>query len=142
MKASCLCGIVAFEIEGDIPNVYQCHCSLCRKATGAAANAATIVERAAFRWTGGESDIRSYSKPSGFRSDFCSVCGSPVPNRLGNSDLMWIPVGLLDDHVRSRIAVHPHTKSAAGWETESDGCIRLEHGPESLEALSRLLQTD
>ncbi|PSF15386.1 hypothetical protein C7H10_00470 [Marinobacter shengliensis] len=26
-----------FEIDGEIPNLYQCHCSRCRKATGAAA---------------------------------------------------------------------------------------------------------
>ncbi|WP_446685632.1 GFA family protein [Marinobacter arenosus] len=44
MKGECLCGNVKFEIEEEIRNLYQCHCSLCRKATGAAANAATFVQ--------------------------------------------------------------------------------------------------
>lgn len=36
MKGECLCGNVKFEIEEEIRNFYQCHCSLCRKVTGAA----------------------------------------------------------------------------------------------------------
>ncbi|MBY6193073.1 GFA family protein [Marinobacter hydrocarbonoclasticus] len=50
MKGECLCGSVKFEITEEIRNLYQCHCSLCRKATGAAANAATFVNEHAFRW--------------------------------------------------------------------------------------------
>ena len=40
MKGACLCGKVRFEILGEVPNLYQCHCSECRKATGTSANAA------------------------------------------------------------------------------------------------------
>ena len=82
MKGECLCGSVSFEIEGDLPNLYQCHCSLCRKATGSSANAATLVNEEHFRWLSGQSEIRSFQKPTGYRSDFCSVCGSPVPFNL------------------------------------------------------------
>lgn len=139
MKGECLCGTVKFEIEEEIRNLYQCHCSLCRKATGAAANAATFVQDSAFRWVSGESDIRSYKKPSGFRSDFCSVCGSPVPNILRGSGMVWIPAGLLDELDTSRISAHLHTKSAAPWEQESAECVRLDGGPDSLESLNKLL---
>lgn len=139
MKGECLCGNVRFEIEEEIRNFYQCHCSLCRKATGAAANAATFVQATTFRWVSGESDIRSYKKPSGFRSDFCSVCGSPVPNILGDGKMVWVPAGLLDGVVASQISVHLHTKSSASWEQESAECVRLDGGPDSLESLNKLL---
>ena len=139
MKGECLCGNVKFKIEEEIRNLYQCHCSLCRKATGAAANAATFVQDSAFRWVSGESDIRSYKKPSGFRSDFCSVCGSPVPNSLRGSGMVWIPAGLLDELVTSMISAHLHTKSAAPLEQESAECVRLDGGPDSLESLNKLL---
>ncbi|MEB4591355.1 FMN-binding negative transcriptional regulator [Candidatus Thiothrix sp. Deng01] len=43
MKGSCFCGSIAFEISGEIPDLYQCHCSECRKTTGAAANAAATL---------------------------------------------------------------------------------------------------
>jgi hypothetical protein len=139
MKGECLCGNVKFEIEEEIRNLYQCHCSLCRKVTGAAANAAAFVQATAFRWVSGEKDIRSYKKPTGFRSDLCSLCGSPVPNSLRGSGMVWIPAGLLDELVISRISAHLHTKSAAPWEQESAECVRLDGGPNSLESLNKLL---
>lgn len=139
MQGECLCGSVKFEIDGEIPNLYQCHCSLCRKATGAAANAATFVQRSSFRWISGENQIRSYQKPSGFRSDFCSVCGSAVPNSLRDTEMVWVPAGLLNELVTSRVSVHLHTTSAAPWEQESADCVRLEGGPESLDSLKQLL---
>ncbi|MGC3873119.1 GFA family protein [Halomonas sp. GXIMD04776] len=139
MKGECLCGEVKFEIEGKIRNLYQCHCSLCRRATGAAANAATFVTAQRFRWVSGENEIRSFLKPTGFRSDFCSICGSPVPNRLRGTDMVWVPAGLLDELIESRVSAHLHITSAAPWEQESTGCVRLDGGPDSLESLNKLL---
>nr|WP_298410396.1 GFA family protein [uncultured Halomonas sp.] len=139
MKGECLCGEVKFEIEGKIRNLYQCHCSLCRRATGAAANAATFVSAQRFRWVSGENEIRSFLKPTGFRSDFCSICGSPVPNRLRGTDRVWVPAGLLDELIESRVSAHLHITSAAPWEQESTGCVRLDGGPDSLESLNKLL---
>lgn len=139
MKGACLCGSVTFKIEEPIRNLYQCHCSLCRKATGAAANAATFVQCAAFHWLSGEGLITSYKRKSGFRSDFCSICGSPVPNNVSNSSMVWIPAGLLEEPVASQVSVHLHTRSAAPWERESAECIRLEGGADSLASLNNLL---
>ncbi|MCE7523734.1 GFA family protein [Alloalcanivorax xenomutans] len=139
MQGECLCGSVKFEIDGEIRNLYQCHCSLCRKATGAAANAATLVPSSSFRWISGQSGIRSYQKPSGFRCDFCSVCGSPVPNSLRGTEMIWVPAGLLTGLAASRVAVHLHTASAAPWAQESTECVWLEGGPGSLESLNKLL---
>ena len=139
MKGECLCGNVKFEISEEIRNFYQCHCSLCRKVTGASANTATFVQGNAFRWISGESDIKSYKKPSGYRSDFCSVCGSLVPNSLRDTSMVWVPAGLFDEPVASKVSVHLHTESAAAWEQDTADCVRLDGGPESLEALNHLL---
>ncbi|WP_242634365.1 GFA family protein [Marinobacter salicampi] len=139
VKGECLCGQIQFEIDGALPNLYQCHCSLCRKATGAAANAATFVDRENFRWVTGEILITSFQKPSGYRSDFCSACGSPVPNQLRGSELMWVPAGLLQGELTAEVAVHLHLSSSASWERDSDGCLRLEAGPENFESLQQAI---
>ncbi len=139
MKGECLCGNVKFEISEKVRNFYQCHCSLCRKATGASANTATFVQGEAFRWMSGERDIKSYKKPSGYRSDFCSVCGSLVPNSLRDSGMVWVPAGLLNEPIASKVSVHLHTESAATWEQDAVDCVRLNGGPESLKALNSLL---
>ncbi|RFA29272.1 aldehyde-activating protein [Alkalilimnicola ehrlichii] len=140
MKGDCLCGEVRFEVDGALPNLYQCHCSLCRKATGAAANAATFVHKQNFRWLAGQHKIASFQKPSGYRSDFCSLCGSPVPNPLSGTDLVWIPVGLLNGPLQAEIKAHLHLSASASWERDAADCLRLAAGPDSLDSLHRVLQ--
>ncbi len=117
LRGKCLCGKVSFEISGDIPAMYQCHCSLCRKQSGAASSAATIVARDTFRWACGEGNISSWVKDTGFRSDFCSTCGAPVPNPLRDLPYVWVPVGLLEDAQDLVIRLQVFTESRAKWDT-------------------------
>ena len=91
MIGKCLCSAVQFKITGDVPNLYQCHCSLCRKQSGAASNAATLVHKDKFSWKSGEDKITRYKMEDGFTSYFCSICGSPVPNPLRDTDKIWSP---------------------------------------------------
>lgn len=96
---SCLCNEVKFSITNEINTVYHCHCSLCRKQTGTGANAATLVSKDKFEWLSGFELIRTYKKETGFTSSFCSKCGSSVPNLVGTTHFMWIPLGLLDEDI-------------------------------------------
>ena len=116
MNGKCLCGAVEFKITGDLLNLYQCHCSLCRKQSGAASNAATLVHENNFSWLCGEDKITRYKMEDGFTSHFCSLCGSPVPNPLRDTDKVWIPAGSLPGDIESQIAVHIYTDSKASWE--------------------------
>ncbi|MDU1953835.1 MAG: GFA family protein [Atlantibacter hermannii] len=74
---------------------YLCHCSLCRKQSGVGYNLATLVKDSAFRLIKGKNCIASWSKPTGYRTDFCTVCGSTVPNSLRDVPYVWISVGLI-----------------------------------------------
>lgn len=116
MKGSCLCGAVRFEISCDIPGLYQCHCSLCRKSTGAGSNAAFIVDSTGFEWLEGTTEITSFVKPTGYRVDFCKHCGSPVPNRLRDLAKIWVPAGLLDEDPMVKVAHHLFVDSKASWD--------------------------
>lgn len=81
----CLCGDVQFRVNTEIQRMYHCHCSLCRKQSGTAANAATLVNQQNFEWIAGISSISCYQKDTGFRNYFCQRCGSPVPNLVGTT---------------------------------------------------------
>ncbi|MFI0472678.1 GFA family protein [Halomonas sp. HMF6819] len=139
MTGECLCGEVKFEIDGKLPNLYQCHCSLCRKTTGSTANAATFVSEIDFRWVSEQASIRSFQRPTGYRNDFCSLCGSSVPNKLRNTAMMWVPAGLLNEETSARVAVHLHFESAPEWDQEAPYCQWLDKAPKSLEALNAAL---
>ena len=116
MIGKCLCGAIEFETEGKRPNLYQCHCTLCRKQGGSASNSGTIIHQSSFCWKSGENKITRYRKDTGFSSDFCSICGAPVPNQLRNTDKVWFPAGSLEDDEGLQIVAHIYTRSRADWD--------------------------
>jgi len=118
MRGECICGEIAFEVSGDLPKLYQCHCSICRKQAGTASNTGLIVKQDNFRWLIGQEKVTSYVKPTGFRSDFCSKCGSVVPNPFRDKPYVWVPAGALDDSEPLEIVVHICVGSKASWDTQ------------------------
>jgi len=117
MHGHCLCGQVEFEIDGSRFKLYQCHCSLCRRQGGSMSNTATIVANNSFRWLRGAELISSWKNEAGFRSDFCSTCGSPVPNPLRNMPYFWIPAGLLENSGKLEVVAHLCVTSKAHWDS-------------------------
>jgi len=138
MIGQCLCGAIQFEVQGKVPDLYQCHCSLCRKITGSPANSATLVHENNLTWLAGEGNITSFIHDTGYRSDFCSTCGSPVPNRLRNTDNFWVPAGLLEEYDGFKVVVHLYTQSKACWEEINSTGIQYEEMPD-LETLDKIL---
>ncbi len=112
---SCLCGVVQFQVRSVIDTIYHCHCGLCRKQTGSGFNAASLVEQSHFSWLQGDQQIRQYQKASGFRSAFCRVCGSCVPNQVNQTSWMWIPLGLLDSEITPIQRLNFCVNSKAAW---------------------------
>ena len=76
-RGSCLCGEVAFEVEGPFEQFLNCHCSRCRKATGTAHSCEVIVKALALRWLRGEQSVMRFDLPQArsFATAFCRTCG-------------------------------------------------------------------
>lgn len=138
MRGKCLCGLVEFEVIGTAPKLYQCHCSLCRKQGGSTSNTATIVSARNFQWLAGQEHISSWIKDTGYRSDFCSKCGSPVPNPLRSTPYYWVPAGLFEGDVQLTISAHFFVGSKASWDVITSPGVQYETMPE----LSELLPPD
>lgn len=138
MIGKCLCGRVEFEILGTVPNIYQCHCSQCRKITGSSSSSSTLVRIDSFKWMKGQEFITSYLDVSGYRSDFCSRCGSPVPNPIANKSLYWVPVGLMEDIQPIKIVAHLCVASKAAWDVISAEGAQFEAVPELPDLISLL----
>ena len=141
MQGKCLCGEVRFELSGELPNLYQCHCSLCRKVTGSSANAAFRVERTQLRWCAGEQLVHKYESESGFKSHFCSRCGSPLPNLTANDSAWWVPVGLLEGGEGLRVGAHVFVASRAPWDVIPESGEHFDEMPDA-EAMNELLHRD
>jgi len=126
---TCLCGDVEFSVSGLSGNIYQCHCSLCRKQGGSASNTGTVVPKSQLTWLKGEEQIKSWEKVTGFKTSFCQSCGSLVPNRLQGSDYYWIPVGVLEN-LPFKIVANLYLESKAQWGVVSPSGEKFETMPE------------
>ena len=76
LKGGCYCGRIRYEAAGEPFNESNCHCSICRRTSGAPFVAWFSVPRSQFRLTKGT--------PARFRSTakaertFCADCGTPI----------------------------------------------------------------
>jgi hypothetical protein len=116
-RGSCLCGGVAYVVEGELLRCWNCHCSRCRKARAAAYASNLITGVDAVRFTRGEDLLVTYKVPEAhhFAQVFCRVCGSPMPRRDPERTLAFIPMGSLDDDPGIRPSRHIFAASKAPW---------------------------
>jgi hypothetical protein len=116
ITGSCLCGGVRYEIDGKIGPALNCHCSMCRKATGAAFRSRVAVPRMNFRWVTGEDLLTYYDCSPTTTRTFCKVCGSTLVSLFhDNPDTLGLPMGTLDDDPSIRPQFHVFVGSKAPW---------------------------
>jgi hypothetical protein len=77
-KASCCCGQLSVEVDGEPRGVGVCHCLACQQRTGSVF-AALAGFSAPFRVSGKATEyVRTGDQGAQFRFRFCPVCGSTV----------------------------------------------------------------
>jgi hypothetical protein len=121
LSGSCLCGGIKYEINGALFDALNCHCSMCRKAQGAAFRSRARVRAADFRMTAGENLLMFYESSPGNHRGFCRICGSPILTKFdSDQSVLSLPLGLLDNDPGIRPQRHVYVASKAPWFTISD----------------------
>jgi hypothetical protein len=115
ITGSCLCGDVAYEIDGGISPIWLCHCTKCRRSTGSAFHASTVTKPENFRWLKGEAGIREYADTPDYKLSFCGRCGSPVPSVLEKYGMMFLHAGGLEGDPGREVVHHIFVGSKAPW---------------------------
>jgi hypothetical protein len=130
VRGSCLCGGIQYEISGALYDSLNCHCSMCRKAHGAAFRSRARVRTADFRLTAGEHLLTFYKSSPGHHRGFCRVCGSPVLIKFdADHSFISLPLGALDDDPGIRPEMHVYVASKAPWFTISDDLPQFSEQP-------------
>ena len=95
LSGTCLCGEVAWEMDGPFDFFGMCQCSLCRKVTGTAFASNLFCGTDKFRWLNGEDHRILYQMPAPkkFGNAVCKTCGSRVPKVLSAGDRVLMPLG-------------------------------------------------
>lgn len=128
IKGSCLCGAVGFEVTAPFRFLGNCHCSMCRKAHGAAFATWGIIEPGSFRWTTGEDVVQAYESSPGNVRCFCSRCGSPLAS-LHAGVVGEVVMGAVDGDPGARPREHLFAGSTASWHEITDTLPRHDAWP-------------
>jgi hypothetical protein len=107
IPGSCLCGSVRFAVTEPFTSASHCHCSRCRKESGAFGLTNARVPRSAVRVLAGKELIRVWAPPDG--------------------DETTVRLGALDADPGIRPQYHSYVGSRAPWEElPDDGLPRHE----------------
>jgi hypothetical protein len=115
LQGSCLCRQVRYELHAQLQFINHCHCSMCRKAHGAAFGTFVHGDGHAFRWISGSHLIEHFESSPGNMRAFCRVCGSNMPVVEDQGAHVIIPAGTLDTDPGMEPVVHIHVGSKAPW---------------------------
>lgn len=112
----CLCGGVRYRITQAIGFAEHCHCTMCRKAHGAAFSSNAVVDAAHFELTQGAALVSEYESSAGRRKCFCSRCGSQLfIRRLNRPEVVVVTLGSMDDAPDAKPLRHVFVGSKAPW---------------------------
>lgn len=119
---SCLCGAVRYEVYGPFLRAGHCHCSRCRKHSGAGMSTQGRVAREHFRLLRGEEMIETFRpQPNAAAKAFCRRCGSSMfGGTWPDGPEISIRFGSLDGDPGIRPGCHTFTDSAAPWDAITD----------------------
>lgn len=128
LPGSCLCGGVRFEVTAPFLRSNYCHCTRCRKHSGAGALVQGRVPQEGFSLLAGEDLIEVYRPDDGMVKAFCRVCGSSLfGGSWPDGHEVSIRLGSLDGDPGIRPQFHNFVADAAPWDMlPDDGLPRFD----------------
>ena len=131
IHGSCLCGAVTFASAPPFQLMVHCHCSRCRKSSGAAHATNLTVAPDQFHWLSGEASIGRFdlAGAKSYGKWFCRQCGCPVPRLVRSGKFFVIPAGSLDSDPPLSPSSHIFWGSRANWSCSSGGLPTHEEYP-------------
>jgi len=126
-NGGCLCGAIRFRITGVPLCVSHCHCTYCRRATGAAFITWMTMQSEHHEITQGEPTI--YSSSPGVRRGFCGACGTTLSYAHDDHpEEIDVSAALLDDQAQVAPDDHIMVTNMVPWLAFADDLPRLDGG--------------
>ncbi len=131
LTGQCLCGAIAYEINGPIGSIINCHCLKCRRWHGSAFRTRSAVKSKNFKFLKGEESLSKYHSSEHVVKTFCSICGSNLISILENNpDYIGLPIGGLEQDPGNRPSMNIFVDSKAPWYDITDGLPQYSEWPD------------
>jgi hypothetical protein len=128
LRGSCLCGQVTYQVPDNFEYSFYCHCSNCRRATGAAAKPFAAIKSGSLTFTSGGDRIMRYG--GGVNHDaHCDKCGSLLYSLVRDGAYLHVTLGTLIDPPSIRPTAHIFVGSKASWDVICDGLPQFDEFP-------------
>lgn len=125
LAGMCLCGTVRYAVADAFVYAMNCHCSNCRRTTGAAFKPIAGIERSKFNLTKGADDLLVVGEPDG-NDTHCKLCGSFLYSVVNDGSYVHVAMGSLVDDPSIRPSKHIFVGSKAPWFTITDDLPQFE----------------
>jgi hypothetical protein len=119
LSGECFCGAARFTVEDAFRYALNCHCSQCRRSTGAAFKSFAGIERTKFRVVAGEDGLLIYGEPD-CHNAHCGTCGSFLYSVVQDGTYVHVNLGTLRDEPAIRPTAHIYVGSKAPWHEITD----------------------
>jgi hypothetical protein len=131
LTGKCLCDSIAYEINGELGPIVNCHCSKCRRWHGAAFRTRCTIESKNFKWVKGEELLSKYYSSEHVIKTFCKICGSNLISIYDDRpDYFGLPLGGLEQDPGSRPIANIYVGSKSPWYEFTDGLPQYEELPD------------
>lgn len=125
LAGKCLCGAVHYAVADEFVYAANCHCSNCRRATGAAFKPFAGIGRDRLAITRGGDKLMIFGDESG-NDTHCKVCGSLLYSVVRDGAFIHVAMGTLVDDPTIRPTKHIFVGSKARWFTITDDLPQYE----------------
>ena len=125
LTGKCFCGAVHYEVADEFVYAANCHCSLCRRATGAAFKPFAGIERGKLRITKGADNLIILGD-AGANDTRCKLCGAFLYSVVRAGAFVHVAMGTLVDDPTIRPTAHIFVGSKAPWFTIADNLPQYE----------------
>ena len=115
LAGACLCGAVRYVVEDQFRYALNCHCSKCRRATGAAFKPFAGIERSKLRVTAGTEHLLVFGEESSAHDVRCAKCGSFLYSIVREGTFAHVTLGTLIGNPSIRPTAHIFVGSKAPW---------------------------
>ena len=130
LTGGCLCGCVRYQAVALPFASDYCHCSKCRKSTGAPVSAWMDFKTEQVEWENKDTLVE-FDSSLHIRRGFCNRCGSTLTFRsTDHPQYITLAITSLDIPALVRPTYHIYTDNQLPWFDVNDECKRYPQGQE------------